>query len=176
MIHIAHRGNTFGPNCMENHPFHIKQALKQGFDVEVDLWYDDWNGWFLGHDNPEHEINEDFIHELYQNFNAEVWWHCKSVETLSKCMKEFDTRFNFFFHQSDDAVLTSNGDLWTYPKKPTFNNSILVVQDHDEDLYRAMSHIWKLAKGTKPKGICSDWVGDPLFQQYFGEENERNKR
>ena len=39
MILIAHRGNLFGKSEEENHPDFIDQALLQGFDVEIDLWY-----------------------------------------------------------------------------------------------------------------------------------------
>ena len=38
MILIAHRGNTIGPNIeKENHPDYIDEAIKKGFDVEVDI-------------------------------------------------------------------------------------------------------------------------------------------
>jgi glycerophosphoryl diester phosphodiesterase len=37
-ILIAHRGNTYGPNeDKENSPEYIDDALKAGFDVEIDL-------------------------------------------------------------------------------------------------------------------------------------------
>ena len=38
---IAHRGNIDGPNPeRENSPEYIEEALKAGYDVEVDVWYD----------------------------------------------------------------------------------------------------------------------------------------
>ena len=58
---IAHRANLNGPNSAEeNHPASIDRAIDQGFDVEVDLWFLDGK-YFIGHDNPDHEINEDFL-------------------------------------------------------------------------------------------------------------------
>ena len=39
MFKIAHRGNLKGPNQrFENEPSYIIEALKEGFDVEVDVW------------------------------------------------------------------------------------------------------------------------------------------
>ena len=43
---ISHRGNLIGPNLLlENNPDYILSAVSMGFDVEVDVWYDD--GYFL---------------------------------------------------------------------------------------------------------------------------------
>jgi hypothetical protein len=50
MILISHRGNINGkqPN-KENHSLYIFEAIKQGFQVEIDVWFID--GKFkLGHD------------------------------------------------------------------------------------------------------------------------------
>ena len=39
MIYIAHRGLTNGPDAqLENNPFQIAKAVKEGYDCEVDLW------------------------------------------------------------------------------------------------------------------------------------------
>ena len=60
MIYISHRGNVNGkiPN-KENHPDYIKLALSNGYDVEIDVWYD--NGYWLGHDEPTYNITKDFL-------------------------------------------------------------------------------------------------------------------
>jgi hypothetical protein len=51
MILISHRGNINGKQPdKENHPLYIFEAIKQGFQVEIDVWFID--GKFkLGHDN-----------------------------------------------------------------------------------------------------------------------------
>ena len=57
---IAHRGNTNGRNKLEeNSPDYIKDAIKKGYDVEIDAWLMD--GIYLGHDNPEYETDIDFL-------------------------------------------------------------------------------------------------------------------
>ena len=38
---IAHKGNIDGPNSVtENHPDQIDKCIAEGYDVEVDLWWD----------------------------------------------------------------------------------------------------------------------------------------
>ena len=38
---ISHRGNLDGSNSsLENSPNYILRAIELGFDVEVDLWYE----------------------------------------------------------------------------------------------------------------------------------------
>ena len=64
MILISHRGNISGPNLdKENRPEYIQQALNEGYNVEVDVWYQD-QGWFLGHDKPQHLINIEYLKNL----------------------------------------------------------------------------------------------------------------
>ena len=42
MIFISHRGNLNGKKKkLENKPVYIKDAIKKGFNVEVDVWYTD---------------------------------------------------------------------------------------------------------------------------------------
>jgi hypothetical protein len=41
MYLIAHRGNINGPNKEhENSPGYILNAIELGYDVEVDIWYE----------------------------------------------------------------------------------------------------------------------------------------
>ena len=54
---IAHGGNLNGPNANEeNRPSYINNAIKSGYDVEIDVWYVD-NKWYLGHDDPRYHIS-----------------------------------------------------------------------------------------------------------------------
>jgi len=61
MIYIAHRGNTQGPNPdKENHPDYLRDAVRKGYDVELDVWL--INGkYILGHDAPQYEVPDYFL-------------------------------------------------------------------------------------------------------------------
>ena len=60
MIFISHRGNLNGKNKkLENKPAYIKDAIKKGFNVEVDVWYT--HGFYLGHDKPEFKVSKQFL-------------------------------------------------------------------------------------------------------------------
>ena len=48
MILISHRGNLNGKSDEENHPNHIDITLRQGFDVEIDVWKVNQVEWYLG--------------------------------------------------------------------------------------------------------------------------------
>lgn len=111
MIYIAHRGNLQGPNPdKENHPDYLRSALKQGFQVELDVRFLDGT-YILGHDEPQYEVPKNFLS------NNRFWVHAKDVTTLHMLMD----RGNFihcFFHGEDDCAITSQGWIWTYPGKP----------------------------------------------------------
>lgn len=110
MIIISHRANINGPKSAEfgeNHPASIDAAINAGFDVEIDLRREDGK-LVLGHDKGEYEIEESFL------FKKGLWIHCKNIEAA-----EFLNRFynlNYFLHNEDDVVLTSNRFLWSYPR------------------------------------------------------------
>ena len=54
MIFISHRGNLTGKNPeKENKPSYISEALNQGYNCEVDVWFVD-NKFMLGHDEPKY--------------------------------------------------------------------------------------------------------------------------
>jgi hypothetical protein len=136
---ISHRGNLIGPNVLENSPKFLIQAIEKGFDVEVDIRLID-KKWYLGHDNPEYEITESFIEEI-NNF---TWFHCKNLEALHTFDKN---NHKFFWHQTDDFSLTSNGYIWTYPGKQINIKSIIV------DLKKI-----NLNQYQNCYGICGDYV------------------
>lgn len=139
MILISHRGNTVGKKPkLENSPMYITNALNDGFDVEIDVWYD--KGWWLGHDRPEHRTDMDYL------TNGRFWIHCKNISALTYI---FNTRLNYFWHEEDCYTLTSHGYIWAYPGEmavagaqtiavmPEINNTELDVFD----------------------GVCSDIIG-----------------
>jgi hypothetical protein len=121
MILISHRGNIDGPNPMrENSIDYILEALNLGFNVEVDLWFD--NGIYLGHDNPQYKIDIEFL------YKKNLWIHCKNIEALDFC-KNHKIKNNYFYHQNDDVTLTSNGFLWTNPGQKLTKYSIAVMPE-----------------------------------------------
>jgi len=78
MILISHRGNISGPNPeKENHPEYILAALQAGYDVEIDVWFE--NGKFmLGHDEPQYELPFELIDKKY----PKIWVHCKNMDSI----------------------------------------------------------------------------------------------
>jgi hypothetical protein len=141
MILIAHRGNLNSKSVsFENHPEYVDLAIKQDFDVEIDLWYED--GLFLGHDAPKFKIKKDWISER----RDKLWIHCKNI----KAIEWFNDKknFNYFWHQEDVLTLTSKGYIWVYPDKQPVGGSIAVLPE----LYLPNIDV------SKCIGICSDVI------------------
>ena len=137
MKFISHRGNLNGAiPKKENHPEYVENALKLGFDVEIDIYIFKKN-FYLGHDFPQYKIPEKFLN------NKKLWVHAKSIETLEALRK---TKAHFFWHQEDDVTLTSKGFFWTYPGKKIFKNSICVLPEKFN--YKKINCF----------GICSDFI------------------
>ena len=135
---ISHRGNIHGKEPLqENHPWHIKKALNKGYDVEIDVWFD--NGWWLGHDNPQHKISIDYLND------SRFWIHCKNLKALAYLQ---NTRLNYFWHDTDQYTLTSNGWIWSYPGSPIIagTQSIAVLPE----IYNTDTNLFT--------GICSDVI------------------
>ena len=142
MILISHRGNISGPNPeRENHPEYIAEALKQGYDVEIDVWFKD-NKFMLGHDEPQYE----FPFELIDQHYPKLWIHCKNIDALSK-LNELDpngSKVNYFWHENDLGVLTSKSYIWS---TNLINNGILV-----------MPELFDKQPIETTMGICSDYI------------------
>jgi hypothetical protein len=142
MIIISHRGNIEGSEPeKENTVEQINFCFKQNIPVEVDVWYA--KRLFLGHDEPSIPINLEF---LLDNSRS-LFIHCKNIEAL-EYLVDFKS-LNVFFHQNDDCVLTSHGNIWTFPAKPTTAKSIIVCKNEIETLFECKKSIY---------GICTDYV------------------
>ena len=122
---------------MENHPDYINQAIKKGFDVEVDVWYEN-KQWVLGHDAPQYEINLNFL------YNKSLWCHAKNIQALEKMSMD---NIHCFWHQSDDVTLTSLQYLWTFPGRKLTTRSICVMPENVSE-----------TNFEKCAGICSDYI------------------
>jgi hypothetical protein len=142
MILISHRGNISGPNPeQENKPEYIAEALKQGYDVEIDVWFKD-NKFMLGHDEPQYEFPFELIDQAY----PKLWIHCKNIDALSK-LNELDpngSKVNYFWHENDLGVLTSKSYIWS---TNLINNGILV-----------MPELFDKQPIETTMGICSDYI------------------
>ncbi len=136
---ISHRGNLDGPDPKnENRPEQIEKVIQLGFDVEVDVWKIG-EKWFLGHDEPQYEIDLDF---LLDN-DWELWCHAKNLEALIALN---ENSLCCFWHQNDDYTLTSDNHIWTYPGKAPSKESIILLFEKDMEI------------PGECKGICVDHV------------------
>jgi hypothetical protein len=140
---IAHRGNLDGPTPdLENSPRHIMHAIDSGFDVEVDVWVIDSKIYF-GHDGPVYgPIEESMLEEM----SDRLWIHCKNLDALI-WFKDNKGKYKYFWHQSDDYTITSNGYFWTFPGMQYSKHSILVSLGPKSPHY------------TVPHAICTDYPG-----------------
>ena len=140
---IAHKGNINGPDpSRENTPEQIEYCIKNGYDVEIDIWYDVDGKLWLGHCEPQYEITWWWLAGLQPH----LWIHCKDFRTLNEFVVN-TSGYNYFWHQGDDYTLTSKRHIWSSPGKPYNENTVIVEEDplalHDYNCY----------------GICSDYVG-----------------
>ncbi len=120
----------------ENNPIQIDRALKNGFDVEIDVWYKD-DGWYLGHNEPQYKVNLKYLK------NDKFWCHAKNIDALHMML---ENNIHCFWHQEDDVTLTSKGYMWTYPGKKLTENSICVLPEKNNEFPK------------KCLGICSDFI------------------
>ena len=137
MYLISHRGNLNGViEDRENSPKYIYEALEKGYDVEVDVRFEN-NQFFLGHDLNQYKIDEGFL------LNKKIWCHAKTGKALNALEK---INAHYFWHQEDDYTITNKGFFWTYPGKKLLTNSICVLPEK--------SNYDKILC----KGICSDFI------------------
>jgi hypothetical protein len=140
---ILHRGLKQGPDkTLENTEALLWDRIREGWDVEVDCWYKEDSVW-LGHDQPTHRLLD-----LRLLACPKAWIHCKNLAMLLY-MAEHRPGAPFFSHDTDEAVLTSNGYIWCYPGVQGTTKSILVMPE------RAPSMVIDYAKIS---GICSDYT------------------
>lgn len=139
---IAHRGNVDGPNPeRENMPAYIDEALKQGFDVEVDVWVVN-EKIYLGHDRPTTPVSLQFLHDR----SDKLWCHAKNLEALSLLLHN---HLHVFFHNTDAYVLTSKGIIWAYPGQSVNGHTICVLPEKGTN---------KTEEIINALGICTDFA------------------
>jgi len=125
MIKISHRGNISGRETeKENHPHYIQIALDSGYDVEVDVWFEN-SVLYLGHDEPMYPISlEWFIARC-----GRLWIHCKDLSSIIYFNGLDNKKLNYFWHEEDTVTLTSHGFIWAYPTEKYPKNSIGVMPE-----------------------------------------------
>lgn len=141
---IAHRGNTNGVfESHENEPTYIQMALDRGFDVEIDIWHKD-GIWYLGHDKPQYGgFPEKYLED------ERFWCHAKNIDALEMMLK--NPKIHCFWHQNDDATITSKGYIWTYPGKQLTLKSVCM---HPEQSGYDMLYY------PNCYGICGDYIAN----------------
>ena len=149
MILIAHRGLINGPDSeTENNPRTIMDAMEAGFDAEIDLQIGKDGRLYLGHDEPSYNISLDFL------IQRGLWIHAKTVEALQFLTSNIPNT-NYFYHQNDPMVITTQGWIWVHPmhleNNLSMTRTIAVVPEY-------VMPIDKI-KNLQVSGICSDYVG-----------------
>lgn len=146
---IAHRGLVDGPNPgLENTPESILRCLQQGLDVEVDIWYHAAE-WKLGHDAPVAAVTDEFLTQ------PNLWIHAKNTEAcqaLSKLHRQHP-HLNFFWHENDARVLTSQGFWWTNPRENLLPNSVAVMPEW----YTSLEQL-RRCQDWNIYAVCSDYI------------------
>jgi len=155
---ISHRGNINGRfESYENEPTYIDKAIKEGYDVEIDVWFVD-NVLFLGHDKPQYKV--DF--RWFKDRLIKLWIHCKDLESMV-FLAECGYEFNYFWHQEDDVTLTSKKYIWTYPGKKLTSKSIAVMPE--------ITTNWNI---DNCNGICSDKISEYKTLINYEKSNRRS--
>jgi len=138
MILISHRGNIDGVNKLrENKIDYINEAIKNGFDVEIDVWWKE-DGFYLGHDEPQYKVSRDFLRE------PKFWCHAKNVKAFYQMVD--DIHIHCFLHDRDELALTTRGYLWSLSETTMTDKSICVMPSLTRDLPKNVA------------GICCDFV------------------
>lgn len=142
MILISHRGNINGRfESWENEPTYIDLAIRNGYDVEIDVWYVDEIIW-LGHDKP---LYGGLDARWFRDRISRLWIHCKNIEAL-EYFKSFPYEMNYFWHENDKATITSKGYILSHiDQEPILNSIAIMPEIHNFDTSKCL-------------GICSDYI------------------
>ena len=159
---ICHRGNLtqkFVPD--ENKPELLERRIREGYDVELDIWYHN-DGYWLGHDEPQYEVSFEWL----MKDAAAKYIHCKNGATfehlLNRCGNEAYIA-NLFYHTNEDYALTSRGHVLVLPGKPLLTGSINMMPEMATQ--RRPDSEWK-----KTFALCSDSQSQGKASSVGGKE------
>ena len=145
---IAHRGNTDGPNPLEeNRLEYIDFAIQLGYNVEIDVRREDYQ-FYLGHDESQYYVPMTWLVKR----KDKLWIHCKDFKSLD-IFSSSSVDFHYFWHQEDDFTLTSKNYIWTYPGKKYTPKSIIVMPERTNKIEKLID-----LKLFNCYGICSDYI------------------
>jgi hypothetical protein len=144
---IAHRGNSDGrrPAC-ENAPWYVLEALRSGYDAEVDVWLID--GKFILDHEPPQFVDPDRVVSLEFLQQPGLWCHAKNPEAAS-AFATTPGLIHWFWHEGDLMTLTSRGYIWARTDVLLFDRSVVVIADAYEDFE-------VLQNARQFYGICAD--------------------
>jgi hypothetical protein len=149
---IAHRGNIRGkiPHLENTEPY-IIDAITQGYQVEIDIWYVNQT-LYLGHDDPLYKTSFEFLHK----YSAKLLIHCRDLKALEFMHNDKKlSKFNYFYHITEPAVISSHGDIIMHSHaNRCIDNSIYMLP---EILGIKNRYLKKCA------GICSDVIFNYVF-------------
>ena len=142
MVIISHRGNIYDKNLeLENTKAYILKAINLGFDVEVDIKFEN-NKFVLGHDWPIESIDSKWI----LDYSSKLLFHCKNLNSAFELLN-LNSEMNLFCHKSDPYVLISNGLIWVDDKNLTLNQKCIIPIFEKNNIYPLINKIY---------GICVD--------------------
>lgn len=140
---IAHRGNISGPNPLEeNNPQYIDKAIGLGFDVEIDLRWDD-QYFYLGHDDPQYYVPMSWLVKR----KDKLWIHCKNLKSLD-VISSSPVDLHYFWHETDQYTLTNRGIGWVYPGIQPYKKSVVVMPELHPEKTEYIKNVY---------GICTDY-------------------
>jgi len=139
MLLISDKGNISGPNILlENTPDYIDFAIAQGYNVKIDLWYQD-SKFFLGTNGPKTQIEWDWLTNIERL--EYLWINCMNIQTFSFLL-ENGNALNFFYNNTDEVTITSKGFPWSNISNQYNTNTIACNTTNLDNVI----------------GVCSDWV------------------
>lgn len=100
---IAHRANLWGAESSENDLGAAGHLLKNGVDVELDLWVFGTT-FYVGHDIGKKKVEAGSLQD------KRIWCHAKNADALI-ALARIDA--HYFWHEHDQYAITSRGYIWT---------------------------------------------------------------
>lgn len=144
MKFISHRGNITGKDILrENTTEYIEEAIKAGFEVEIDLRMKD-GLLYLGHDRPEVLITADWINR----YSHVLWIHAKDYDSLMWLTTKYGLKY--FVHEGDPYAITSNGYIWAHEYQKPLTKKCIIPLLSLEQVEAFNQNVFY--------GVCSDYV------------------
>lgn len=146
---ISHRGNLENKiTSDENRPDVLDRRIRQGYQVELDVWVRDTSYW-LGHDEPQYEVSFDWLMKDL----GKKYIHCKDGPTFEHMLIRSGREGynpNLFYHTNEDYALTTRRYVITHPCETLLEGSINMMPE--------MASIKRNEEREKAYAVCSDAI------------------